>query len=171
MIIIEGCDGSGKTHLARKLSRLYELPIAPRVVQKDTTHTMNLVKWVEDNLGLGFQRKIFDRHRLISEPVYGSVLPRGISPEFNGSLWFKAQVELLKSLNPIIIYCNPGLRTIRNNLANDRDNEVIRPYIEDIFNTYEMVMETTWKGLFIPYNYKTDSLGLVSNALFNRIYY
>src|ERR687883_686991 len=87
MIIVEGPDGGGKTTLITKLSDLFDLPIAERVVSKEARAMVDLVQWTERNVSEGSQHTLFDRHRLISEPIYGAILRDRFEPGFDDAKW------------------------------------------------------------------------------------
>lgn len=135
MIVLEGPDGGGKTYLAAALHREFGLPIAPRVVAKDTTAMVDLVKWVEDNNNQPWQKAIFDRHRLISEPIYGTIMGR-MSPGFDDLRWLANEMRKFYYKQPTIIYCIPDKETVYKNLVNDEDNRAIAPYWAQIYNAY-----------------------------------
>lgn len=116
MLIVEGPDGSGKSCLVRRLSHDLRLPIAPRVVKSDTTAMVDLAAWTESNIDQGFQRVIFDRHRLISEPIYGPVLRGRQVAKFMDLGWMGDMTWRFYALNPIIIYCMPAIETIWRNV-------------------------------------------------------
>lgn len=137
MLIFEGPDGAGKTSLIKQFQDLYGVPIAPRVVTKDTEAMTDLREWVDQNLDQGFQYQLFDRHRLISEPIYGPIL-RGDKPEpgFADLVWMGPRLRRLYQIKPIIVYCLPPLATVRENLAWDPDNTAVVQRITSIYSSY-----------------------------------
>jgi len=136
MIIVEGPDGSGKTTLIKLLKDELNIPVAPRVVSKETKAMTNLQDWVDNNLDEGFQKVIFDRYRLISEPIYGPILRKGQSEGFDSLMWLGPRLKRFYELEPIIIYCLPHLFTVVKNIGRDHDNDVVRPHIQAIYTAY-----------------------------------
>lgn len=130
MIVVEGPDGAGKTTLINQLTELTGLSVAPRVVSKDAEAMVDLVKWTEVNVSTGFQKVIFDRHRLISEPIYGPILRDKPQPGFSDPQWFYHQLRAFYELDPIIIYCLPPYKTVYDNVKHDPDNKVVSGGIE-----------------------------------------
>lgn len=157
MIIVEGPDGAGKTTFIRELQdRFPDLEVAPRVVSKDAEAMVDLKQWVEQNVADGFQYKIFDRHRLISETIYGPIL-RSIQEEgFLDANWVNQQMYQFYKIKPIIIYCLPPLKMVRSNIYDDQDNRVVWDHIESIYAAYvsrmnlDFIME---KALIFEYDY------------------
>lgn len=135
MIIVEGPDGAGKTTLIRHFTE-DGIPIAPRVVSKDTKAMTNLQDWVDNNLDEGFQGVIYDRYRLISEPIYGTILRDHPEPGFADLKWLGPRLRRFYELEPIIIYCLPPLDVVVENIKNDPDNQVVLPYIRRIYSAY-----------------------------------
>lgn len=137
MLILEGPDGGGKTTLAQELHEEFAIPIAPRVVKQDTTTDVDLVNWVDNNLEEGLQWKLFDRHRLISEPIYGTIVrSRPGDAEFLDIGWMTSRMQQFYDIMPIIVYCLPPLEVVMDNLVNDFDNTAIFDYAPAIYAAY-----------------------------------
>lgn len=136
MIVVEGPDGAGKTTLIEALMERFDLPVAPRVVSKDAEAMVDLKVWVDKNLLQGFHGTIYDRHRLISETIYGPILRSTPSPGFDDVLWLEPRINEFYRLKPITIYCLPNLDTVRRNIDGDQDNKTIAPYIDQIYSAY-----------------------------------
>lgn len=175
MIIVEGPDGGGKSTLVKKLAQELRLPVADKVVASDTTAMVDLVKWTEDNVARGFQPTIFDRHRLISEPIYGPILKPRQDSNFCDLTWLSQQLWLFYGCKPVIIYCLPDIRTVRANVAReDSDNEVVAGRIAAIYAAYvnRATLDFT-RGVGRLYNYKTtqfsDLLGWVQFKIDERV--
>lgn len=136
MIIVEGPDGGGKTTLIRRLSEDLGLRIAPRVVAQDTTAMVDLKLWVEENLNLGYHMKLYDRHRLISEPIYGAVKNR-VEPGFDDLGWMTAMMSNFYEIEPTIIYCLPPKAAVIHNVQHGYDdNSAVFSQIEVIYSAY-----------------------------------
>lgn len=157
MIILEGPDGAGKTTLAVRLSRELGIPIAPKVVSSDTTPLTDLRAWTEQNVSSGFQRKIFDRHRVISEPIYGPATRARQDLAFCDMGWMMEMVGRFYAADPIIIYCLPPMHIVRNNVYNDEtDNKVVQGRIGAIYAGYvaRASIDITQRSARL-YNYQT----------------
>jgi len=136
VLIVEGPDGAGKTTLIKKLQAQFGLEVAPRVVSKDAEALVDLKHWVEDNVITAPHKLIFDRHRLISEPIYGPVLRGEQQPGFIDTHWMTAMLGQFYAGEPLIIYCLPPLETVKANIADDPDNMVVKDHIEGIYAAY-----------------------------------
>lgn len=137
MIIFEGPDGGGKTSLAVRMSRELGIPIAPKVVSADTQPLTNLRDWTEVNVSKGFQRTIFDRHRIISEPIYGPAMRAKQDLAFCDLGWMLEMTSRLYACDPIILYCLPPLHVVRKNVFNDdTNNEAVKGRIGAIYAGY-----------------------------------
>lgn len=160
MIIVEGPDGSGKSTLVTTLAQKLRLPVATKVVGSDTQPLVDLVKWTEDNVARGFQPTIFDRHRLISEPIYGPILKPRQDPTFCDMGWMSQQLWLFYGCKPVIIYCLPDIREVRANVYREEtDNEVVQSRIAAIYAAYvnRAALDAT-RGVGRLYNYKTTKI-------------
>lgn len=136
MIIVEGPDGSGKTTLVKRLAEELGYPVAPRVVGTDTNPVVgvDLNRWVEGNLKQGFHKTIYDRHRLISDPIYSSLIRQrpGMTSQsialaegipLGTELYERACDQMrFKAIHPLVIVCLPPLADYLDNLAEDPAN-------------------------------------------------
>ena len=149
MLIIEGPDGSGKTTLAHQLSELLNWPINPRVVATDTTPMVNLKAWTEDNIGRGLHRTIYDRHRLISEPIYGS-LRRATEPAsgFDQLSWYSHLLKEFWKLHPIVICCLPPLEIARERAMRDESNHIFATQYDMVYRMYYYWLGQNFERVF-----------------------
>jgi hypothetical protein len=137
MLIVEGPDGGGKTTFIQELNEVLGWPIAPRVVAKDTSTEISLKSWVENNVQQGWQRKIYDRHRLISEPIYGPIVRGCLADGFDDFPWYVHQWNMLVNyVQPFIIWCLPPIEVVVENVTNDPDNAVVESHIRQIYWQY-----------------------------------
>ena len=166
MLIVEGPDGGGKTRLIERLSKSLEWPVAPRVVSKDAEAMVDLVKWVEENLEGDLQPVIYDRHRLISEPIYGPLLRGDMEEGFCSLPWLRDKQTWLRSINPFVIFCLPPLETVHGNIREDPDNTVVWGRINQIYWLYHN-LAASWPGTCATWDYTEDDY----HRLFTRIYY
>lgn len=175
MIIVEGPDGAGKSTLVTRLAKELKLPVADKVVASDTTALTDLAEWTVANVNKGFQPMIFDRHRLISEPIYGPILKPRQDEHFGDMSWLSQQLWMFYALKPIIIYALPDIRTVRENvMREDTDNAVVQDRIAAIYVAYvnRAALDAT-RGVGRLYNYKTtrwdDLIGWVNMNLEGRL--
>lgn len=136
MLILEGPDGAGKSTLAKDIADCICIPIAPRVVSKETQALTDLKVWVEQDLQQGFRFMLFDRYRLISEPIYGPILRDTQQPGFKDFMWYSEQLANLYHIFPVIVYCLPPLEMVLQNIENDPDNTAVKEKIENLYTAY-----------------------------------
>lgn len=136
MIIVEGMDGSGKTTLVKFLGEELGVGIAPRVVDQETNPLVDLRGWVDKNLDQGRVPQIFDRHRLISETIYGPIVRGAAQPGFADLSWLGPRLQRFYDLEPFIIYCLPSLETVKKNLSGDPDNVAVVRHAEALYQAY-----------------------------------
>ena len=139
MIVVEGPDGAGKTTLINVLAETFDLPIEERVVSKETKALTDLRVWTDRNLEAGFVFKLFDRHRLISDPVYRWAIPtKQPDKDLYEVNWLEKSLERFQDIDPIIIFCMPPLETVMANLLDDPDNREVVSHILRIYYSYNL---------------------------------
>ena len=138
MIVVEGPDGAGKTTLIEKLAKEFELPISPKLVNSDMSTNMSKKLWCENNVGRGFNPTLFDRHCLISEPIYNSVTKQSTEPGFGNVQWYTTMMTMFyKTCHPLIIYCLPSYTIVRDNVRHDHHQPLrVQKSIRKIYAQY-----------------------------------
>ena len=138
MIIIEGTDGAGKSHLIQRLKLHFNAPIANRSMSADQEPLVDMKAWIQQCVALGFRRVLFDRFALISGPLYAPILKDeyqlGIYQDLE---WMVEQYYLFNNkVRPIIVYCIPPLETVKVNIDNDENNRSVALYTEQLYVAY-----------------------------------
>src|SRR5580765_6539928 len=139
MIIVEGPDGGGKTNLVTRLCKEFDLEVEPRVVDKDTNpmNGISLKNWVDADLKSWPRASIYDRHRLISEPIYAPIMRGRLADGFEDPIWFIRQINAFWRLHPIVIYCLPAPdEVVRNVMRVDTENDAVCRAIAPIYWMY-----------------------------------
>jgi hypothetical protein len=137
MIVIEGPDGGGKSTLVQQISQQFGRPISHRVVDKDTNALVDLKAWTEKNLSFTNDLYVYDRHRLISEPIYGPIIREKPEPGFDDPQWLATMMwQFYMKKRPLIIYCLPSLETVIENVNRGDDNKVVASKIQSIYTLY-----------------------------------
>lgn len=137
MIIVEGPDGSGKTTLVQHLADIFNLPISPRAVSKDTHALLDLKTYVEQTVNAGWQRKIYDRFSLISDPIYRLNMGKPVDVDMYQFEWQHEMFSrLIEEVRPLIIFCMPPWQIVRANIENDPDNVAIMGVIDRVYADY-----------------------------------
>lgn len=148
-LIVEGPDGAGKTTLINQLRATFPIQLQPRVVDEKTNAMIDLKKWVEDDVTDGHNGiydaeveenmprfRVYDRHRLISEPIYGPILRKEQQPGFNDQVWVLSQQRKFWSQYPTLIYCLPNPAAVWDNLKHDPHNTAVLDHWEAIYAAY-----------------------------------
>lgn len=119
-VIVEGPDGGGKTtfigHLQDELSkRKISLSVQPRACTSDNGPMEELREYVDDYLS-NHKSGIWDRHPLISEPIYGPIIRGHVHPSLFDRAWLSSAYAQFYAYDPIIIYCMPPWFKVMDNI-------------------------------------------------------
>lgn len=146
MIVVEGPDGAGKTTLIEWITDVFGLTPQPRVVGSDTKAMVDLQKWVEDHNSIGWAEPLphlYDRHRLISEFIYGPIIGRKPEPGFDNLGWVATELNRFYAQQPLLIYCLPPIDVVRRNTHRpDTDNSAVADRIDSIWVAYSRLVAT-----------------------------
>lgn len=162
-IIVEGADGSGKTSLVRHLLEVYpQLELQPRVVSKDTESMVDLEKWVEaDNKLPRDPKRLYDRHRMVSHPIYNGILGRDMTGSWQDFEWLEAQWVEFKNQGHLMLYCLPPRALVVHNCEVSIDNATIAPVAGRVWDAYSahvaMIQRYHSRTMLYDYTGSTES--------------
>ena len=153
MIIVEGCDNTGKTTLIKNLTKRF--PILEPI--KSPGPGPDLARWICKELLVNKHSKvkIYDRF-FFSEFVYGPVLRGGVcyKPNEEEFIW-----EFLKVLKPLTIICHRNLLSTAYETLNEREQmEGVEENYLSLSKKYQEV-EIILRDHDLPYfmyNFETD---------------
>ena len=163
MIVVEGPDGAGKSILVRRLCQEFNLEPEKRVVDKDTNpiDDVSLKGWVDEDLKAWPRAAIYDRHRLISEPIYAPIMRGRLADGFEDPIWFARQLNAFWRIHPIVIYCLPPPDEVaRNVMRAETENEAVCRSIATIYWMYHInFCQNTFRENVMSWDYTQDIFG------------
>lgn len=166
-IIVEGCDGTGKTNLVNRiLTRYPQMTMHERASSSKGGPVAALDEWTErDVRTMGSQpMSVYDRHPVISEPIYGAICRGGVPGQFNYSDWLRCMTQAMSEFT-IVIWCMPPWPNVRDNIFNTRDNQMpgVTLHARRIYDTYDRVSRA-WPGSCLRHDYTKDpeSTGIIA---------
>lgn len=124
MIIVEGPDGGGKTSLISELQKILGFEVMPRPCTSDNAVDPETLRdWVDKDLSLPVHHHgFYDRHPLVSEPIYGPIIRGRMAEGFNEVKWLKSRLRMLRARNPLYIFCLPPLEVVLKNITKGHDH-------------------------------------------------
>lgn len=133
MIIVEGCDNTGKSTLVSRLAG--DLKIMAITSRSRPTSIEDIAQYTGEMTLLSCKYKtVFDRWQAISESIYGPVC-RGtqlIDDEARSVLdWITAFV------NPLVIYCRPQYEQIANTIRKRKQMEGVEENLQELVSAYD----------------------------------
>lgn len=168
LVIVEGCDGAGKTTLIQGLDKVPNIPQIFRIHRsrrpKSEMEVVN--EMVSINSLVHGQRVpvVLDRHALISEPIYGTIVRNKPVVFWDAD----AVPEYLLEDHTLIIYCRPTTEAVKACIGNNPQMEGVLAKVEDILLAYDLRMTLLRnRGANVrPYNYQEES----SLSLWQEVY-
>lgn len=156
MIIVEGCDGAGKTTLINRLSKTLKIPIHTRHADSVKGPIASLYNWARADVATwDYQRMaIYDRHPYISEYIYAGLMRGGVGEDFL-SVEAQEDIETMHS-KALVIFCIPQLETLERNLNNEPQMSGVAEQIDNLYWAYREA-HIRWAGRKIFYDYEINS--------------
>jgi GTPase SAR1 family protein len=137
MIILEGPDGAGKTTLL--LNLLDEFPSIEQH-EKASTPTGgpvdNIAQWAKDDIKSWPAQPLsfYDRHPMISEPIYGSILRGTYDKWFQGADAQRVGQKMM--LQGLVVFCLPSIETVIENLDAEEQLAGVEDNIGQLWGSY-----------------------------------
>lgn len=160
LVIVEGCDASGKSTLIEQLrleSKKYFWVVRSSGPPRTYPEVADAISWLTRSSHSG-PPIVCDRHPLISEPIYGLVL-RGknlLAGHFSES---DIREHLLDSVDRII-YCRPPTEQILLKIGHQAQLKGVPDNLERLIQVYDQTMEFLEKhfGVVVKhYDYTVDT--------------
>jgi hypothetical protein len=154
-IIVEGPDGAGKSTLVKRLVDTGLFCQYPRASDSTKGPVTELGEWVR-KAGLDMitcAPAVFDRHPLISEPIYGPICRGAMRPMFDNVGWLHRHIADL-TLCALVIWCLPPFEEVQSNVVDPTVPQMsnVAANIATIYNMYRQVAEQ-WPGASMYCNY------------------
>lgn len=157
-VIVEGPDGSGKDTLIADLMAHDRFTMHPRASTSLGGPVDDLAQWVDASYA-GIRGSVypslFNRHPVISEPIYGRFRPnKPTHPMFCNVAWLFRQQRRLASLPVLVVWCMPGVDTVRTNVLSAPHDHMpgVASNIDKIYRAYQQYYER-WPGPMLIHNY------------------
>lgn len=145
-IVIEGCDGSGKSTLIRRFQDRYPYAkLMKRPCSSEDGPIEELKEWVDSDLQplkvpAPWGTWLYDRHPLVSELIYSPALGRPLARGFEDSYWLCRALEAFEGLGYRVIYCMPPKAEVKKNVeATHRvDTDHVRGVLANLDRIYDL---------------------------------
>jgi hypothetical protein len=148
MIVIEGMDNSGKSTLAAGMADYMDLLIQESEGPPRTTDNMSPEEEINDRVDryAMMTGRLFVRHPVISNSIYGQVRPEGdpISP---------GRRMIFYESKPILIYCDAGSRGLLGHDVKEHDTQ---RHLDDIAKNYGRILDLyrQWAAQYAHFVYR-----------------
>jgi len=159
-VIVEGPDGAGKSTLVSYLSQALDLKVHTRASSSKDGPVEDLAEWVteqfrwHEDTGMA---TIYDRHPIISEPIYGPAIRNKTRPKFDDEAWIRlVKAELYKT--SVVVWCRPPIEVVSANVTDSMHEQMhgVLANIGRVYTEYTMAY-FRWRGDKRMYNYKTNA--------------
>lgn len=171
-VIVEGMDASGKDTLIAKLTEwLPNHTLHERASTSLGGPVANLAEWVaRDAVRMSETGPwIYNRHPVISEPIYGKYRPGKPTEEsFTNAAWLDAYRRIVAA-ESVLIVCSPPYYRVRETLREQGPDAHMPGVYDNQLDLWLSYIELPWPGPIIRYDYTkhTDGglLGLLRRAI------
>jgi GTPase SAR1 family protein len=167
-LVAEGPDGAGKSTLIRELLKFQSTPSIPeplfvphkRAVPSTGYTTVDLSDWVREDIHtIGHHvPSIYDRHPLISEPIYGPIIRGYLPGKFRIPGWTSVMAGRLQA-RVFTVFCLPPLDVVKANVERDAAGQMggVPEHIGEIYEEY-MYLVHNWAGPKLVYDYTKQTV-------------
>ena len=157
-IVVEGMDGTGKSNLIEALMHSHlnkRFQLHERASTSVGGPVSNLDRWTDDDINsMAMQpSSIYDRHPLISEPIYGPIC-RGFMPGmFKNARWLDSRQRLMRYYC-LIIWCTPPWHEVERNVLGTEGQHMpgVATHARTLYDAYRN-FAFAWPGTSIRYDY------------------
>lgn len=157
-IIVEGPDGAGKTTLIAHLAHTLHMPIHEKASHSVEGPVNNLMGWVEKDRAVlndpdRFSGYIYDRHPVISEPIYGYIVRGNLQVPF-GDANFQELMRTVMYDTCVVVWCLPSLDVVARNVFSNTQNQMagVTLKIGRVHQAYNTAY-FRWRGVKTQYDY------------------
>lgn len=154
-LVLEGPDGGGKTRLAQAIcAKFSNVTMAEKASTSLKGPIKNLAAWVRnqfDVMDRSLPVLLYDRHPVISEPIYGPIARDGAQPGFSPSPWLST-ARLNMYSRTYVIWCIPPIDVVRKAMAVEGQMPGVADNIEKLHAAYLQAMQE-WGGPGIRYDF------------------
>lgn len=139
MIILEGPDGAGKTSLmSTLLDRFPTIEEHERASSSKGGPVENIFEWAQADVQTWPLQPLsfYDRHPLISEPIYGPIVREYLDPRFHSTEGEDLALHMLQQ--GLIILCLPSVSKVIENVSLNVDDQMsgVVEHIQSIYHKY-----------------------------------
>jgi hypothetical protein len=171
-IIVEGPDGAGKTTLITELQKTYGLQREPRAASSTEGPITDLVQYTDAaDYTIRIRRRVtlWDRHPLISEPIYSAMTNRPNQFQDEPLEWLQDRYATLINF-ALVVWCLPPLENVRANVRNPDIHQLrgVEEQIDHIYNGYRhtaSVWDTFPHSMIFDYTDRPRSAAILHSTI------
>lgn len=167
-IIVEGCDGSGKDTLINELLPIFtDHTLHARASTSLGGPVANLGEWVATDAVKMAETGpwIYNRHPLISEPIYGRIRPGSeVAEPFTNAAWISAYRRIV-ARECVVLICQPPYHAVKATVESQGPDAHMPGVYDNVLEIYTRYATFVWPGRVVRYNYAADSLGSLVSIL------
>jgi hypothetical protein len=160
-IIVEGPDGAGKTTLIdRYLSHFghqASIELHPKFADSLSGPPVGLDLLVDRDIHESTGRTrgfIYDRHPLISEPIYGPICRDSLPGNFNHDWWLKRNIRTVARMS-VLVLCLPPYHLAYKQAGEAGQMSGVMDNFPNIYNAY---VQLGWPGVILRYDRTNDTI-------------
>lgn len=172
LIVVEGVDASGKSTLLEtsrlEIKKRYFVLVRHSCRPLELGDALQFMRMV--NGSSQYLDVIADRHPLISEPIYGTIIRDGhlFANHFNyDNPEYRANT--LSSSVDRIIYCRPPVEVMREHIDKNPQLEWVKERFDQLVEAYDETMSYLQdEGVDVVWHDWTTYLGTLENLFFGK---